>query len=66
MTIRYTCDIFCDRCGNWAHGETKEGPVAGMATRTLKKAKCIGWSRDTKSPLLDLCPDCLKDERKSK
>lgn len=63
MTVRYTADVFCDRCVNWMHGVTSE-KASGLATPALKKAKKAGWSRDVKSTYTDLCPNCLNEHRK--
>lgn len=63
MTVRYTADVFCDRCGNWTHGVTGDKPT-GLAGPALRAAKRAGWSRNVKSPLLDLCPDCLEEGRR--
>lgn len=63
MTVRYTADVFCDRCGNWMHGAVSDKPT-GLATPALKAAKREGWSRDVKSIYMDLCPLCLIEERK--
>ncbi len=64
MTVRYTADVFCDRCGNWTHGVTSDRHT-GLAMPALAKAKRNGWSRDVKSTCTDLCPDCLREARKS-
>jgi hypothetical protein len=64
MSIVYTADVHCDRCGNWAHSVTGHKPD-GLATRSLKLAKANGWSRSVRSIYTDLCPDCLKNARKS-
>lgn len=64
MTIRYTADVFCDRCGNWVPGLTSEKP-SGLARPALSLAKKAGWSRDTKSTYLDLCPKCLDENRRN-
>lgn len=63
MTIIYTADVFCDRCGNWIHGCVSERNT-GLARPALKAAKNEGWSRDVKSTYLDLCPKCLIEARK--
>lgn len=58
MTVSYSADVFCDRCGNWTHGVTSNHK-ARLATYALEEAKKQGWSRDVKSTYLDLCPKCL-------
>jgi len=55
MTVRYTADVFCDRCGDLVHGVTSVKPV-GIASAAIKAAKAAGWSRDVKSTFMDLCP----------
>ena len=64
MTVRYTADVFCDKCGNWIHGAVGDKP-AGLARKAVKVAKAEGWSRSTRSILPDLCPPCLGEERRS-
>jgi hypothetical protein len=63
MSVTYTCDVFCDRCGDWTHGVCSDKPT-GLASKALKIAKKEGWSRDVKSTFLDLCPNCLNEFRK--
>lgn len=63
MSLTYTCDVFCDRCGNWVHGVTTN-KATGLARPALAEAKKQGWSRDVKSTLTDLCPKCLAKSRK--
>lgn len=58
MSLSYTCDVFCDHCGNWVHGVTANKPT-GLARPALSEAKKQGWSRDVKSTYTDLCPACL-------
>jgi hypothetical protein len=66
MSIVYTADVFCDKCGIWSEGVTVTGAKApGLASKALKKAKAEGWSRDARSLYTDLCPNCLKEERKA-
>jgi len=64
MTVSYTADVHCDRCGNWVHGAVSN-VNKHLARDAVASAKRKGWSRDTKSSRLDLCPDCLQRERKS-
>lgn len=64
MTISYTVDIHCDRCGEWMHGVTT--PKPNTARLVLAKAKKVGWSRDTKTRFTDLCPTCLNAHLKGK
>lgn len=59
MTVRYSVEVFCDRCGNWMSGINSADKPNGLASKALKAAKQKGWSRDVKSTYLDLCPDCL-------
>lgn len=63
MTVRFSADVFCDRCGDWVRGATSNEKNA-LATRALKVAKAAGWSRDNKSIYLDVCPKCLDEVRK--
>ena len=63
MTVRYVCDVFCDRCGNWINGAVGE-KAPGLATKALQVAKRMGWSRDVRSTYTDLCPHCLEENRK--
>lgn len=63
MTIVYTADVFCDRCGCWVHGATGS-KTSGLGRPALAVAKKAGWSRDVKSTYTDLCPECLKENRK--
>ena len=62
MSISYTVDVHCDRCGDWVRGITS--PKPNTAKLALAVAKKAGWSRDVKSPLTDLCPHCLAEARK--
>lgn len=63
MSVTYSADVFCDKCGDWIHGTTSNEP-RGIAREALKIAKKEGWSRDVRSTYLDLCPNCLKEFRK--
>lgn len=63
MSTSYTVDIHCDRCANWTYGATGPKPQ-GLATKAVKAAKKLGWSRCTKSIYTDLCPNCLKEVQK--
>lgn len=63
MSTVYTADIFCDRCTNWIGGVTGNKP-SGLATKAVQVAKKAGWSRDTKSQYMDLCPNCINESRK--
>jgi hypothetical protein len=62
MTVRYQADVFCDRCGQWVNGAISTKP-GGLARKALAFAKRCGWSRDVRSTLLDLCPNCLRATR---
>lgn len=64
MTVRYTADVFCDRCGDWVHGVTSD-KSGGIASAALKIAKEGGWSRDVRSTYTDICPKCLVEHRSS-
>ena len=64
MSIVYTADVFCDKCGVWIHGATGN-KAPGLATKALKVSKQAGWSRDVRSVYTDLCPNCLNEERKA-
>lgn len=63
MTLRYSADVFCDRCGNWIHGHVSH-KAEGLARPALAVAKRAGWSRDVKSKFTDLCPHCLDAVRR--
>jgi hypothetical protein len=63
MTTNYTAEIHCDRCGNWMLGAVGPKPT-GLATKAVKEAKKVGWSRDVKSLYADLCPSCLIESRR--
>ena len=63
MSLIYSCDVVCDRCGNWTHGLTGLKPI-GLGMPSLAIAKGQGWSRASKSLYTDLCPDCLTETRK--
>lgn len=63
MTVIYTADVFCDRCGNWFHGDTGF-TASGLATKVVRRAKAAGWSRVNNSQWLDLCPVCVIESRK--
>ena len=65
MSIVYQADVFCDKCGNWIRGDAVGHKASGLATQALKTAKSAGWSRDVRSLYTDLCPNCLKEERKA-
>lgn len=65
MSLTYSCDVFCDRCGVWVHGAMGH-KATGLATRALAVAKKAGWSRYTRSVYADLCPACLTENRKEK
>lgn len=60
MTVSYTCDVHCDRCGEWVRGVTAQGP-RGLARAALRVAKAKGWSRNVRSTYTDLCPKCLHE-----
>jgi ribosomal protein S27E len=60
MTVTFRADIFCDGCGTWIETGVSGGKASGLIARAVKVAKKTGWSRDTKSMYLDVCPDCLK------
>jgi hypothetical protein len=62
MSIRTTYDVSCDACGMWITGAyTFERKT--LIRKALRVAQRAGWSRDTKSKYLDLCPECLLKER---
>jgi hypothetical protein len=63
MTVVYTADVFCDKCGAWVHGVCSD-KASGIARKALEIAKNCGWSRDVKSTFLDLCPNCLDKFKK--
>lgn len=63
MTVRYTADVFCDKCGRWVHGLVSDKST-GLARPALQVAKRDGWSRDVKSLYTDLCPSCLDEQRR--
>lgn len=63
MTVRYTADVFCDRCGNWVAGATGD-KSSGLATKAVKAARWAGWSRVKNSMYLDLCPSCVNEYRR--
>lgn len=63
MTVVYTADVFCDRCGVWEHGTTGRRQQA-LATVAIETAKKLGWSRQNNSMFLDLCPKCLDKTHK--
>lgn len=62
MSLSYTIDVHCDRCGNWISGVTVDKPQ-GNVRKALAVARRAGWSRDTKSLYTDVCPACLKEEQ---
>lgn len=62
MTVIYTADVFCDKCGDWTHGVTLDRN-SGLARKAVTVSKSEGWSRDARSQYLDLCPKCLEEFR---
>jgi hypothetical protein len=64
MTIVYSADVFCDACGIWVHGGVQSDKPTGMARPAIAVAKAQGWSRNTQSEFVDLCPKCLIEFRK--
>ena len=62
MTVIYTADVFCDKCGDWTHGVTQDRN-SGLARKAVTVSKSEGWSRDARSQYLDLCPKCLAEFR---
>jgi ribosomal protein L34E len=62
VSISYTVDVHCDRCGDWIHGITSYKPnTARLVLSAVERAE---WSRDLKSTYADLCPKCLQEARK--
>lgn len=60
--IRVSTDIFCDVCGNWAHGTVGDKVDA---RKTRETAKYNGWERGwsyTKRKYIDYCPTCVPPE----
>lgn len=57
MAVRYSCDVFCDECGNHEHIAVSDRPANKRKAR--KAVKAIGWVR-IKTPTVyqDLCPQC--------
>lgn len=65
MTVKYTADVFCDRCGNWEPSATATGNTSsGLARQALSKSSKHGWSRNVRSIYLDICPTCLGESEK--
>ena len=62
MTVIYTADVFCDKCGDWTHGVTLDRN-SGLARKAIVASKREGWSRHARSQYLDLCPKCLAEFR---
>ncbi len=61
-TVRATTvTVICDRCQRPSNRfNTGEKAV----TRLLARLKADGWSRQTNSMYVDLCPSCLAASRK--
>ena len=57
MTVRYTADVFCNKCGSWLHYNVGIRPVIRQAR---KFAKEMGWivKRGPDGYLIDICPSC--------
>lgn len=64
MTVIYRADVFCDHCANWLDTEVSGPRKDGLASQAVAKAKKAGWSRDTKSIYMDLCPSCAEGYRR--
>jgi hypothetical protein len=60
MSITYSADVFCDKCGNWEHGLT--GPWGSVNSKTARiEVQKQGWRRVyINSRGYDLCPHCVK------
>lgn len=67
MTTFLTVTIHCDRCADWEAGAPvpkRSGSPGSIVTPLLRRLKKRGWSRDTKSQWVDLCPRCVEESRK--
>ncbi len=62
MSLSYVVSVHCDRCSVWV-GQACGPKPGGLGRDALKEAKALGWSRDNKSTMLDLCPKCLREFR---
>lgn len=62
MSVVYSADVFCDRCGDWVRGDAVGPNASGLARQALATARRAGWSRNVQSIYLDVCPSCLKEE----
>ena len=51
MSITTTKDVFCDKCGNWTHGDIE---TTNKKARRLVRGK--GWIYTNKQ---DICPNCI-------
>ncbi len=62
MTIVYSCDIFCDVCGDWESGcDTQNWTAKGMKSTALKRAKTEGFQAKKKgNEFTHLCKRCVE------
>jgi len=62
MTIVYSCDIFCDVCGDWESGcDTQNWTAKGMKSTALKRAKTEGFQAKKKgNEFAHLCERCVE------
>ncbi|TJY57428.1 hypothetical protein E4T66_18650 [Sinimarinibacterium sp. CAU 1509] len=62
MSAVYSCDVFCDDCGNWSPSftKTRRRISAGLARSARAAAKQGGWVRvlQPDGRYVDLCPRC--------
>ncbi|PTQ86556.1 hypothetical protein [Agitococcus lubricus] len=61
MTIVYSCDIFCDVCGDWESGcETQYWTAKGMKSTALKRAKIEGFQSEKRGKeFVHICGRCI-------
>ena len=61
MTIVYSCDIFCDVCGDWESGcDTQNWTAKGMKAQALKRAKTGFQAKKKGNEFAHLCERCVE------
>ena len=62
MTIVYSCDIFCDVCGDWESGcDTQNWTAKGMKSRAKTTALKEGFQAKKKgNEFVHICERCVE------
>ena len=64
MTVRFTAEMFCNQCGDWFTCFICEFP---QKKRAVAMAKKKGWKRKRGKHgwMVDICPECQKEEKEN-